>query len=113
MKLKSDEEQRKFAREALDDVQLVMQLYSYPGDYVLEKPAVERMAETIEKFEEDVFGGVVRPVGERGAKVMIGKLVDVSAETGGMRPGIAAGELTGKLEGIIERLMKELNLSRP
>lgn len=110
---KSDDEQRKFAREALDDVQLVMQLYSYPGDYVLEKPTMERMAETIEKFEEDVFGGVVRPKGERGAKVMMGKLVDVSAETGGKRPRTAAGELTAKLEGAIKELMRDLDPSRP
>ena len=48
---KLEAEQREKAQEALDDVQLVMQLYSYPGDYVQENPSVERMAETIEKFE--------------------------------------------------------------
>jgi 1-acyl-sn-glycerol-3-phosphate acyltransferase len=103
---KSGEDQRKSAKEALDDVQLVMQLYSYPGDYVSEKPTVERMAETIEKYEEDVFGGVVRPKGERAAKVLIGEPLDVLAETGGMRPRAAAIELTGKLERAIAGLMK-------
>jgi 1-acyl-sn-glycerol-3-phosphate acyltransferase len=104
---KSDQEQRNFAREALDDVQLVMQLYSYPGDYVLEKPTIERMAETIEKFEEDIFEGVVRPKGERAARVILGAPLDVSAETAGKRPRTAAGELTGKLERAIGGLMKE------
>jgi 1-acyl-sn-glycerol-3-phosphate acyltransferase len=104
---KGDDEQRRSAKEALDDVQLVMQLYSYPGDYVLENPTIERMAETIEKFEEDVFGGVVRPKGERAAKVVIGVPLDVSAETNGLRPRTAATELTGKLERAIKGLMKE------
>jgi 1-acyl-sn-glycerol-3-phosphate acyltransferase len=98
-------EQRNKAREGLDDVQLVMQLYSYPGDYVLENPSVERMAETIEKFEEDVYGGMIRPKGERSARVLLGHPIDVSAETHGLRPRAAATALTGKLEKTIKELM--------
>ncbi len=41
-------------RDALADVHLALQLYSYPGDYVATKPTPERMAETIEKFQEDL-----------------------------------------------------------
>jgi hypothetical protein len=102
---KVDAEQRGQAKEGLDDVQLVMQLYSYPGDYVLENPSVERMAETIEKFEEDVYGGIVRPKGERAAHVVLGRPLDVSDEGKGMRPRAAATELTGKLERTIKELM--------
>jgi 1-acyl-sn-glycerol-3-phosphate acyltransferase len=102
---KLDADQRAKAREGLDDVQLVMQLYSYPGDYVLENPTIERMAETIEKFEEDVYGGIVRPKGERAARVILGKPLDVSAEASGLRPRTAATELTAKLERTIKELM--------
>jgi 1-acyl-sn-glycerol-3-phosphate acyltransferase len=102
---KVDAEQRDQAKEGLDDVQLVMQLYSYPGDYVLENPSIERMAETIEKFEEDVYGGIVRPKGERAARVVLGRPLDVSDEAKGMRPRAAATELTGKLEHTIKELM--------
>jgi 1-acyl-sn-glycerol-3-phosphate acyltransferase len=104
---KADAEARAGAREALDDVQLVMQLYSYPGDYVRENPTVERMAETIEKFEEDVYGGVIRPKGERAARVIIGSPIDMSAEGNGQRPRAAATDLTGKLETVIRGLMAE------
>ena len=103
---KLEAEQRERAREALDDVQLVMQLYSYPGDYVLENPSVERMAETIEKFEEDVYGGIVRPKGKRAARVVLGRPLDVSVQGKGSRPRVAATELTGKLEAAIRELMK-------
>jgi hypothetical protein len=99
---------RERARAALDEVQIVMQLYSYPGDYVAEKPSIERMAETIEKFEEDVFGGLVRPKGKRTAKVLLGKPLDTAAETNGLRPRTAATELTAKLDKQIRALMTEL-----
>jgi hypothetical protein len=101
-------EKRRLARAALDDVQTVMQLYSYPGDYVSEKPTLERMAETIEKFEEDVFGGIVRPKGRRTAKVLLGHPLDTSTETKGLRPRAAATELTAKLDGHIRALMSQL-----
>src|SRR5207253_269028 len=48
------DDDRRAARDALDDLHLTLQLYSYPGDYVSTKPSVERMAETVEKFEEDL-----------------------------------------------------------
>ena len=86
-------------------MQLVMQLYSYPGDYVLENPSVERMAETIEKFEEDVYGGIIRPKGKRAARVILGAPLDMSAHVTGVRPRTAATELTAKLEHSIRELM--------
>ena len=39
----------------MEDLFFVIQLYSYPGDYVAEKPSIERIAETLDKFEEDVL----------------------------------------------------------
>ena len=45
----------------LDDLFMVIQLYSYPGDYVDANPSIERMAETLDKFEEDILGALPRP----------------------------------------------------
>ena len=39
----------------LDDLFLVVQLFSYPGNYMAENPTIERIAETIDKLEEDVL----------------------------------------------------------
>lgn len=97
--------QRSAAQAALEDVQLVMQLYSYPGDYVLEKPSIERIAETIEKFEEDIHGGMVRPKGKRAARVILGKPLDVSEEIKDLRSRTAVAQLTVKLENTIRTLM--------
>jgi 1-acyl-sn-glycerol-3-phosphate acyltransferase len=101
------ETERAAARDALADVQIVMQVYSYPGDYVAERPTVERMAETIEKFEEDVVGGVVRPKGKRAATVVVGEPIDVSAHRNGQRPRAAAAALTATLQAAIAAQMRE------
>jgi hypothetical protein len=100
---KSDAEALRLARAGLDDVQLVLQLYSYPGDYVSEKPTIERMAETIEKFEEDLTG-FARPKGKRHALVRFGEPIDLKAAAAGRTRTVAA-DVTDRLEDSIKRLM--------
>lgn len=39
----------------LDDLCFVSQVFSYPGDEVPQLPTVERMADTLGKFEEDLI----------------------------------------------------------
>ena len=101
----ADPAARQQVRAALDDVQLVLQLYSYPGDYLSEKPSVERMAETIEKFEEDIYGAA-RPKGRRKARVVLGEPIDLKAITAD-RARSAAHVVTTQLEEAIQGLMKQ------
>ena len=99
----ADPDLRNKARGALDDIQLAMQLYSYPGDYVTEDPTVERMAETIEKFEEDVFW-LVRPKGHRKARVVFGDPIDMSQQGSGRARDIATvvtNQLTEAIQGML------------
>lgn len=46
---------RQAAQRDLDDLFAVMQLFSYPADYLAGNPSVERLAETLDKLEEDVL----------------------------------------------------------
>ena len=62
----------------LDRLYLAIQLYSYPGQYLREKPSVDRIAETITKFEEDVFGETAIR-GTRRADVTFCEPVDICA----------------------------------
>jgi 1-acyl-sn-glycerol-3-phosphate acyltransferase len=39
----------------LDDLFFVMQLFSYPADYLDHNPTAERLAETVDKLEEDLL----------------------------------------------------------
>jgi 1-acyl-sn-glycerol-3-phosphate acyltransferase len=94
------------AHHALDEVHLVLQLYSYPGDYVTAKPSIERMAETIEKFEEDVYDDYAKPKGTRRATVTLGGPIDLKSFTAaGVKARAAAGELTTRLEAAMIGMM--------
>ncbi len=101
-----DPTMRQRLQEELEDLFLVVQLYSYPGDYVKESPTVERMAETLDKFEEDVldrFSATVR--GTRRARVGFGEpiLVERSANR---KQGIS--ELTERLEQEVQQVIDQL-----
>jgi 1-acyl-sn-glycerol-3-phosphate acyltransferase len=97
-------EARSRARAALDEVHLVLQLYSYPGDYLAEDPSPERMAETIDKFEEDMEG-VVRPKGRRKAEVAFGEPIDMKPQLGAGRPRTVVAGVTDGLEQSLQSLM--------
>ncbi|MEX0866752.1 MAG: lysophospholipid acyltransferase family protein, partial [Pirellulales bacterium] len=89
----------------LDDVFLVVQLYSYPGDYVRENPTIERIAETLDKFEEDVlrvFSATVRA--QRRATVLFGEPIPVEAG----RKREAARELTRQMEQAVQGLLDSI-----
>tara|TARA_R110002049_G_scaffold285698_2_gene466828 strand:- start:39215 stop:40393 length:1179 start_codon:yes stop_codon:yes gene_type:complete len=62
----------------LEDLFLVVQSFSYPGDYVVEKPTIERLAETLDKFEEDVLKRMTATIkAKRRAKVQLGEPIEV------------------------------------
>ena len=92
--------------EALEEVYLALQLYSYPGDYLLARPTLERMAETIEKFEEDIYGTYARPKGPRRASVRFGEPIDVRQFLSkGGRARAAAEGLTAELESRLSAMV--------
>jgi hypothetical protein len=84
----------------LDDLFLVVQLYSYPGDYVRERPTIERMAETLDKFEEDVLGVFSASIrGRRRAIVSFGEPIEVQGDRKGKSE---VPELTRSLESAVQ-----------
>ncbi|HQH27498.1 MAG TPA: 1-acyl-sn-glycerol-3-phosphate acyltransferase [Oligoflexia bacterium] len=90
----------------LDDIFFVTQLFSYPGDYVAERPSVERIAETLDKFEEDVLGrasAVVR--GERSVQIVFGEPLPV--ERAAKNKTAAIRELTAALEKRVQAMLMQ------
>jgi len=99
------EEARTHAKQVLDDVQLSLQLSSYPGDYIAEEPSIERMAETIEKFQEDIYGAI-RPIGKRKAWLIFGEPISLkSIDYSRHKRDIITG-LTSDIEQAITDIMK-------
>jgi 1-acyl-sn-glycerol-3-phosphate acyltransferase len=89
----------------LDDLFMVVQAYSYPGDYVAECASIERIAETLDKFEEDVLGAKTASIrGPRTAHVSFGEPIPVVAN--GDRK--QAGGLTRELEGRVQDLLRQI-----
>jgi hypothetical protein len=103
-------------RRDLNDLFAVVQLYSYPGDYVKECPTVERVAETLMKFEQDVFEipDMIRPCGPRRALVRLGAPIDAGAalKSAG-KPRHAVPALTTELERSMQGLLDALGTGRP
>ena len=52
--------------KTFEDVHVAVQLYSYRFGYVSEKPTIERLAETVDKLEEDLLGARTATI--RGAR---------------------------------------------
>lgn len=90
--------------EDLSDLFVVVQAFSYPGDYVEQQPTVERMAETLDKFEEDILGAKTATIrGARAATITFGEPIPVEAG----RPKKAAALLTRTLEKRVQGLLDE------
>jgi hypothetical protein len=102
------------AREPLvrdmDDLFLVVQMFSYPGNYVSERPSIERMAETIDKFEEDFLNAPSAGIrGTRSAVVTFGEPLPVPVT----RDRATGAELTRELEKCVQRLLDDTVTTTP
>jgi hypothetical protein len=93
-----------------DDLFFVIQLFSYPGDYVAEHPTIERIAETLDKFEEDIFKLDCPNIrGERHVTVRFGEPIVVPAERSGRD---AVAQWTDMLEKKVQELLDGINAER-
>lgn len=93
-------------RDEMDDLFFVVQLFSYPGDYAAEKPSIERLAETLDKFEEDILEAKYPTIrGKRRAVVRFGAPIPIPRH----RERGETTVLTAKLEAEVQRLLDELN----
>ena len=94
----------------LEDLHLVTQLFSYPGDYLVENPSIERISETLDKLEEDALGkecaGARKP---RKAIVTFGEPIDVTEYLAGNKGKArdAAGIITNKIDNALQTLLDE------
>ena len=89
----------------LDDLFLAIQLFSYPGNYVAENPTIERIAETLDKFEEDVLMRFSpTPRGRRKVTVRFGEPIEAPAE----RRKSSPEELTVQLEEAVQTMLDDM-----
>jgi 1-acyl-sn-glycerol-3-phosphate acyltransferase len=109
-------DERRTLRRDLNSLFVVIQLFSYPGDYVRESPTLERFAEIMTKLEQDALGvQFPAPRGPRRVIVKMGEPIDVRSylQPGGRRSRDATATLTDELESRIQSLMDTLGPGRP
>lgn len=90
----------------LEDLFMVTQLFSYPGDYVSGNPTIERQAETLDKFEEDIFKVPTATIrATRRAVLSFGQPVNVERK-GNKKNAIR--NLTETLEQNVQKLLDQI-----
>ncbi|MGI9517302.1 MAG: lysophospholipid acyltransferase family protein [Pirellulaceae bacterium] len=93
--------------EQLDDAFMVGQLFSYPGNYIREAPSIERIAETIDKFEEDVLKRPTATIrGQREVHIYFGEPMQVSGDRKNRTP---PAEMTRQMEEAVQNLLDQHN----
>ena len=101
--------EERLLEEEMGDLFFVMQLYSYPGNYLRVNPTIERIAETVDKLEEDILSHPLPAVrGERAAHVRIGDPYLIP-------PGkhkLSAEALTSLWQEQVQALLDQLNSER-
>ncbi len=110
--------QREQVRHDLDDLYLVTQIFSYPGDYLKREPTVERLAETLDKLEEDVLRLPTATIkGMRRVVLRFGEPIDVTGQTGseegeggGRRKRGGVAELSRLMEERVQVLLDEIRI---
>ena len=96
-------ETRESLHEDLENLFLVVQSFSYPGDYVGEDPTIERMAETIDKFEEDVLKKTTASIkAKRKATVQFGEPIEVSPDR---KVKHQTTQITGRVESAVQEML--------
>ncbi len=92
----------------LDDLFVVTQLFSYPGTYVSKRPALEDMAEMLDKFEEDILKRPTATIrGTRRAVIAFGEPIPIEPDRAGRDQTHA---LTEKLEQRVQALLDGIEL---
>lgn len=95
----------------LDEVFFVIQLFSYPGDYVSRRPTWSRICETLEKLEEDILQvPLARSRVPLGAIVAFGEPIPVNAAEDKRDH---SAQLTMQLEQSVQSLLDSIHVSEP
>lgn len=101
-KLEEPSEQTWQLERDMEDLFFVMQLYSYRGDYLDDNPSVERIAETVDKLEEDVLQLPLPNVrGKRRVQIQVGEPREIEP----VRGREAVTELTDWMQSSVQTLV--------
>jgi 1-acyl-sn-glycerol-3-phosphate acyltransferase len=102
------EQQRSEWNADMQDMFLVTQLYSYPGDYLKENPSWERQAETLDKLQEDVLGATYPS--SHGRKTVAVRFGEPIAMPIGKEKKTNSEGITSELQQRIQSMLDAMNI---
>lgn len=100
------------AQQCQSDIQelfMAEQLVSYPGDYLSHNPSVERLAETLDKLEEDVLE--VKTASRRGTRRAVVRFGEPIVVSGYDDLRAAAASLTDAIQSRVQGMLDEFHSS--
>ena len=93
-----------------DEAIVAFRILSYAGNYLSVKPTLDRVGETVEKLQEDMYGKGVPPYARRTAYVRFGDPIDVSEQlAAAAKPRLAMAALTDQFEEGVQVGLDEIN----
>ncbi len=93
-----------------DEAIVAFRILSYAGNYLSVKPTLDRVGETVEKLQEDLYGKGVPPYARRTAYVRFGDPIDVSEQlAAAAKPRLAMAALTDQFEEGVQVGLDEIN----
>jgi len=105
---RADEALLRRYRLDMDDLFTVMQLYSYPGDYLDGNPSIERIAETIDKLEEDItFAELPTVHGRKHVQVRFGDPIEVTSNRSRDLVTVLANQARDGVQAMIDQINRE------
>src|SRR5439155_8826108 len=106
---KVDEAERRRRWRQLADIYLAQQLSNYPPNYFTPEPTVEKLLETVERFEEDLtdVARVHRPIH---AAIEVGEAIEVPP---GRDRGKQGDSIMGQVRQQLETMLETLRARRP
>ena len=92
----------------LEDAFIAVQLYSYRPGYVAERPTIERIAETVDKLEEDVLGLPTATIrGKRHGTICFGAPTIVSSAGNRAAAGRLGQEMRQRMQELVYQPARE------
>jgi hypothetical protein len=107
------EEERQRRWDQLADIYLAQQVASYPPDYITDQPSVDRLLETVERYEEDLTDQVT-PHPPLHAIIDVGEAIEVSPKRDrNAESDPLMDQLATTLQGMLDELAKESPIWTP
>jgi AcrR family transcriptional regulator len=109
---RDDPQATRDTHEALDALLFCENLSAQSHEYLMQRPSLERLAETVQRIEETIKDEWERPIAPLGAAVAVGPAVDARAFPAARRAGRGGGDplvdaLAAGIKGLLGSLLEQ------